>query len=579
MGHLLSFSIVSSILLTTMYLAYKWALSSENYHRVNRVILWSIYIVSLFAMPLSDPISHFVTRGDVATSPGMDIDSIVALELVDIATPQTFPWLEALTWVYTAGIAITFLLTVANFIRLTCIIRKGEQVTVCGRKVTLIDDDTIAPFSFCHTIVIPKADFINHGEVIFLHEKSHVELCHWIDLLFSQAVCILQWFNPAAWLMREEMKTVHEYQADARVIAYGTNPKEYQMLLIKKAVGARFPSLANSLNHSKLKKRITMMYKSDSAAGRRLRPLLLIPALGIALWVSQLPAVASALSTVSTTELTSTQAADKVSDNSADPQIHVSVAPANKANISKITLVKPTSGESDTPASTHVVISEADSPEKQTAKEDDSKQVFSTPEQVAEFPGGLDAMRRYVISNLKYPAGTEGMTGRVVVKFVVEKDGSIGDVKVLRSVDPRLDAEAIRVVKSFPKWTPGKLNGKPVASWYALPVSFKAVDDNKSETNASNPSFTSTSVSTSTDASGKTTTSTTKVIGYAVEEDGTRVNIISTADGEPVDYVVFVDGEKYSGKLNDIIPGDIKSMQVVKEDGKKPEIHITTKKK
>ena len=104
----------------------------------------------------------------------------------------------------------------------------------------------------------------------------------------AQLVAVFQWYNPAAWLMREELKAVHEYQADSGVISSGVNPREYQMLLIKKAVGARFPSLANSLNHSKLKKRITMMYNPKTSASRRLRVLALAPAFAAAVLVTDI---------------------------------------------------------------------------------------------------------------------------------------------------------------------------------------------------------------------------------------------------------------------------------------------------
>ena len=136
-----------------------------------------------------------------------------------------------------------------------------------------------------------------------------------MDLLIAQAVCIVNWFNPAAWLMRDELMLVHEYQADMAVIDRGHDAQEYQMLLIKKAVGARFPSLANSLNHSKLKKLITMMYKAKSGAGRKWKALALVPALALALGLTGVPVVRAAVSTIGTLKVSDGKSSENPSDN------------------------------------------------------------------------------------------------------------------------------------------------------------------------------------------------------------------------------------------------------------------------
>ncbi len=116
----------------------------------------------------------------------------------------------------------------------------------------------------------------------------------------------------------------------------------------------------------------------------------------------------------------------------------------------------------------------ADEPVKEDKPEVENK-VFDVVEQMPSFPGGPSALNQYLSNNVKYPvvAQENGVQGRVVVSFVVERDGSITDVKVVRSVDPSLDREASRVVSSMPKWIPGKQNGSPVRVKYNVPVSFK----------------------------------------------------------------------------------------------------------
>ena len=107
-------------------------------------------------------------------------------------------------------------------------------------------------------------------------------------------------------------------------------------------------------------------------------------------------------------------------------------------------------------------------------KEEETK-VFDVVEQMPSFPGGPSALMQYLASNIKYPVVAEenGVQGRVIVTFVVEKDGSITDVRVVKSVDPSLDKEAQRVVKSMPKWIPGKQNGSAVRVKYTVPVTFR----------------------------------------------------------------------------------------------------------
>lgn len=178
------------------------------------------------------------------------------------------------------------------------------------QTLIIIPDSHIAPFSWMKYIVMNRDDYNTSAEVIIAHESRHLELRHWVDLLVAQLIAILQWFNPAAWLMREELKTIHEYQADEAVIASGANLKEYQLLLIKKAVGAKLPSLANSLNHSKLKKRVTMMYKSKTSVSRRLRALAIIPAGMLTIVAINTPVVASVINNASEASI-SLDVADK----------------------------------------------------------------------------------------------------------------------------------------------------------------------------------------------------------------------------------------------------------------------------
>lgn len=260
MGEIFAYSLCSSILLLLLYTVYKWVLSGEKQHTYNRIILWLIYAVALLAAPAIGRWHQLLSASDLAAvaigDAGFTPDVIASADKASQAL-----WLTVVLWVYVVGCVVIMLHTLWIGWRLRSLISSAREVARVGSKIVLVTDDSgVAPFSWYRYIVMNRSDWAESSQMILLHESQHIALCHSLDLLVGQLVAIFQWYNPAAWLMREEMKAVHEYQADEAVIASGVSVRDYQMLLIKKAVGARFPSLANSLNHSKLKKRITMMY-------------------------------------------------------------------------------------------------------------------------------------------------------------------------------------------------------------------------------------------------------------------------------------------------------------------------------
>lgn len=516
MGTLFSYSIYSAIIMAMLYLTYKWVLAGENQHRANRAILLSIYAVSMTAFPLSLWLRALATRHTATSTTGIadvELPIISGAELPDSSVA------DVLLWIYLAGMAVVAIHTLLVWIRLARIVSDGEQMPVGHYTLVLTDRKGIAPFSWRRYIVMSRGDYADSGQMILCHETRHLDLHHPVDLMVAQLVAIIEWWNPAAWLMREELKTVHEYQADSCVLASGVNAREYQMLLIKKAVGARFPSLANSLNHSKLKKRITMMYSQKKSAKRRMRALALLPALGAAVLTANLPAVASAMSEASSAELFSQSAAPMPSD-------------------SKVTKTS------------------------ETAATDNDK-VYDVVEQVPSFPGGEKALLDYLRANLRYPEGQENTQGRVVIRFVVTKTGEVGDITILRSLSKPFDDEAVRVVKSLPTFTPGMLNGKPVAVYYTLPINFMAPKDTQSvaapKQEQSTPS--------------QNTLPSMNVIKLQKSENGSGNNNPSAL----ADAIIKVNGEEIPGaSLKDIPSSSIESMTIEKNTGKTI-INIITK--
>ncbi len=541
MGTIFAYSLTSALLLATMYLVFKWMLAGENQHRYNRAILWLIYTLSLTLPALIPALKHLTETTSHQTGiAGMEQAIEIGMPSASIAEAEPLLLPRILLAIYIAGAAAAAVYTVFVAIKLHATISKGEKMPHGRYTLAITPDTRIAPFSWCCYIVMSRSDFETSGEVITLHETRHLDARHWVDLLLAQLVAIFQWYNPAAWLMREELKTVHEFQADEAVIRSGTDPRQYQMLLIKKAVGARFPSLANSLNHSKLKKRITMMYKSKSSTARRFRALALLPAGALALLATNIPAVASILSeasaaevTVSTgkvteikaeTQITATplkgsviKVSDKSDNNSSGTTIVTLSSNGRQSDLSdvdvyvngekqpteKLSEINPDKIKSidikkgDKDKSTVYITMNSDKASQTTTRstsitvkndepEKKSEKVATAVEQMPQYPGGDRALMEFVAKNVKYPeaAMKAGKEGKVIVRFTVQADGKVADANVIRSISPELDAEAVRVVSTFPAFTPGTVDGKPVACHYVIPISFKLSKDDAAKTAA-----------------------------------------------------------------------------------------------
>ena len=299
MGELLSYSMVSGLIMLALYLCYHALLARANQHGFNRAILLLIYFVSFVASPLV-----LWALGSIGTSAGLP-RVFSGMETADSSQPTESPalWGSVLIWIYLVGMIVVGSKTALTWLRLVRVVCAGEKHARNGYTLVVSDDERYAPFSWMRYVVISRADFEGDFSAIVEHELKHIACRHRMDLLVAQIVCIVNWFNPASWLMRDELMLVHEYQADRAVIESGHDPHAYQLLLIRKAAGARFPSLANSLSHSKLKRRITMMYSPKSSARRRLRALALLPVLLLVPAVTSIPAVHAAVLSISNSRM------------------------------------------------------------------------------------------------------------------------------------------------------------------------------------------------------------------------------------------------------------------------------------
>lgn len=408
---MLMYLIKANVVLVVLFGLYQLISAGDTFFKWRRLSLLTIYVLSLL-LPAID-LSVLVNE----TSPLGNILPRMAYNLPEVTvqpTHDTFDWQQLAIWLYT-GVALALLLRVFWQVVVVCrLAQRSERATLHGTAVCLLTGD-YSPFSFFRWIFVnPVNKTPSQVKQILTHEQTHVAQWHSADALLSQLFVAAFWFNPVAWLMRLQVRNNLEYLADRSVISGGTDKKAYQYHLLAVAYRTNVATITNNFNVLPLKKRIKMMNKQTSNPLARFKYLLFVP-------------LAIALLAMNSTTI--------------------------RANVQK-KVVKTT---------------------KATKKTSANDKVYEVCEQMPTFPGGDAALMKYLSENVKYPALAikAQEQGRVVVSFTVEKDGAISDVKVARSVTPSLDAEAVRVVKAMPKWTPGKQDGQLVRVRYNVPVSFK----------------------------------------------------------------------------------------------------------
>ena len=296
----------SAICLATLYLIYKVAMSYETLHSFNRVLLLGSILLSALL-----PLCHvrIVKEYDAApTVAAIEIDDMVVAEVAELGVDYVALLKDMAVMLFFVGVAFMLVRMAVGIYSVWRLIHSG-QMSVIEEDVTLtVVDSLSSPFSWFGHIVASKSDVEQFRDMIITHELAHISLRHSLDVLAVDLALCLWWFNPALWLLRRELQSLHEYQADEAVLNRGIDAKTYQMLLIKRAVGSRLHSVANCLNHSNLKNRITMMCKNQSSRWAATKALLVVPM------------VAVALSAFATTEYVPREVQDKVTENFANLQ-------------------------------------------------------------------------------------------------------------------------------------------------------------------------------------------------------------------------------------------------------------------
>ena len=424
MNDLITYLLQSAAILSVLYSVYWLFLRKDTFFHVNRFYLLSSLLLAL-VVPLLD--IRILAGGSVSSVIIMLDPVLITSGKIEKIASSHLSLFEAAGVVYFTGVIIFTLRFMIQLIQLAFIVRRNKITRQEGANIVFVDRG-YSPFSFFNLIFIRKEYFID-GKLtpILAHEKIHIHQYHTLDLLLIEIAIILQWFNPFAWFMGRSIKHIHEYLADEGVLKKGFLKSDYQTLILNEAMGLQVNNLTNNFNVSLIKNRITMMTKARSASWTLIKVVVALPAFLAVLFFF----AAGTTNTVTAQE----EAEQKAKQAQATTAI---------------------------------------SQEKPSA----DKNVYTVVEVMPSFPGGQAAMINYLVQNIKYPeeAKKKGVMGTVFITFIVETDGSVSNVKVLRGIGSGCDEEGVRVVSAMPNWTPGKEKDVPVRCQFNLPIKF-SLDD------------------------------------------------------------------------------------------------------
>lgn len=437
----LAYLLKVNIALALFYAFYRLFFYKDTFFKLRRTVLLVCFALAI-VYPLLN-IQEWMKEQETINEVIIIYSAIMpsGAEVPDAVSPQ-FPLALIAEYFYIAIAALLLMHCIIQLLRISHLALKSKRITIEGAKVYALSKPS-GPFSFFRMIFIsPGIHSPQEINEILTHERAHASQWHSVDVMLSEALCIFCWMNPFAWLLRREVRHNLEYLADNAVLKSGVDGKIYQYHLLGLTnLNQATANIYNNFNVSHLKNRISMMNQKRSRAIWRTKYLIFLPLAAMLMLLNNVEAVA--------------RMAQKFID-------------------------KP------------------EAVEQPSAPQDKQKTVFSVVEEMPIYPGGNGELLKFLTQNIKYPpeAVAKKLEGRVIVVFIVNEDGSVSDVDIARSVDPLLDAEAMRVVNSMPIWTPGKQKGINVAVKYTVPVTFNLgkekdalTDDDNTALNMKHPVY------------------------------------------------------------------------------------------
>ena len=443
--------LIKSLLAGALFFGfYQVAMRRESYFRLSRYYLLGVAVL-MVVLPLC---GSFIPLEIFSGNDQFTISVITLPEVVIYSNGTISPMQEEtfLNWGFWGYFAVTF----AMFVGLMLSVFKIVRFYQAAKRAEKINDNIYlvpgqgSPFSFLGRIFISR-QYIDHPGLksILIHENAHLRQYHVVDLFFMELLSSLLWFNPFFFLIKKAIREVHEYLADREVIKNGAEPINYQQLLYNEVSGSPQYIIANNFNLLAKKRIIMLIKKSGKIAAIRIGALLPV-ILAAAFMITLLQSNSSQAQSTKQSKKATTESAVKTADQKV-PVPPPPPPPPPKAKAKQKTEIHyaPVPGSNE-------------------------KELFTVVEEMPAYPGGQEAMTTYMVNSIKYPAEAmkKKIVGTVYVSFIVEVDGSVSHVKVLRGIGGGCDEESVRVISGMPNWTPGKQKGKPVRCQFNLPVKY-----------------------------------------------------------------------------------------------------------
>ena len=455
---------ISLSLLATIYVVF---LRKETFFRLNRIFLLGSLLFSVILPFLKfkvyDPQS--VMLSEVTVTPYRNLMEAVTIYGQDfsVTVEQTILSATLLIWIYLAGLSFFIGRLLFRITQIIFVIRKNEVRKSEGLKFVFLDKEC-SPYSFLNYVFVSRSLQNSEGyDRMMAHEMEHIKQGHTFDVLILELLTAFQWFNPFMWMLRRAIRENHEFLADQAVLGSGVNRGYYKKLLLNQVAGGQLV-LTNNFNYSLIKNRIKMMSKIKSSKMANVKIIL-----GVLTAVALIIVFACEQKEMS--EIQPTTEPDELKVTFLDDKLKIAGEPDDLDRIKNLMAgSREFSIETDYEGNLLLVKKEAAIPKMLDSEE----QIFFIVEDMPEFPGGEMELRKFIANNIEYPAAAQenGVQGRVYVTFVVDKNGEVANARIARGVDPSLDQEALRVVNSLPRWTPGKQRSQAVNVSYTVPIHF-----------------------------------------------------------------------------------------------------------
>lgn len=403
-----------------LYMVYMLFFRAQKSLVFNRIFLFMIVLIGIMGAFITNLDLNILNNSDNVISSKLSFSLLLdELKIASNNTQNNFTYSseKIILITYLTISSLLFLSLLYRILGIIKLVYSNETIKDQGFTFVILEGK-MQTFSFFHYIFISESIYKNSkiSEGIISHEKVHAIQKHSIDILLAELLIIIQWINPISYLLKRSIRENHEFLADKGVLLEFSDLENYKLLLLQNSNLLTINSITHNFSYSLLKKRINMMTRKNSKVKLVLGAIILPIAFGITILACSSPQKDEALTEEITTEKVTSEQAQKVTEET----------------------------------------------------------VFTVVETMPEFPGGKKALYKFLGDNIKYPAKAkeDGIQGQVFVNFIIETNGSVTNVNILRGVNSELDKEAERAVKIMPNWKPGEQRGEKVRVSYNLPIKF-----------------------------------------------------------------------------------------------------------